>query len=148
MSRGIAPHAGTRGARAARLSAIKQDIARNLDLPQRYAARVLRNSFTEHWHGREAELHRNVATERLRWRHAFEAGDGSVVMLDPGPTSVVAVLLDESSDPTSRVETFELDPIADVRWAVARVSDPSIAAQPLPVDAAKAGHLRAGRHPG
>ena len=32
------------------------DIARSLDWPERFTARVLRNRFTERWHGHETEL--------------------------------------------------------------------------------------------
>ena len=51
------------------------DIARELDWPDRFRARVLRNPFTDRWHGREDELRANAAEEAARWRDAWTAGD-------------------------------------------------------------------------
>ncbi len=51
------------------------DIARQLPWPRGFTARIRRNAFTERWHGREAELERNVHTEGPRYRQAFQAGD-------------------------------------------------------------------------
>ncbi len=51
------------------------DIARGLDWPAGFTARVLRNDFTEAWHGREAE-HRAVADGlRPQYMAAAAAGD-------------------------------------------------------------------------
>jgi nitronate monooxygenase len=60
------------------------DVARDLDWPRRYVARVLRNKFTDQWHGREADLQHNAATERARWRQAFDAGDGTIASVPVG----------------------------------------------------------------
>jgi nitronate monooxygenase len=46
------------------------DIARKLDWPQRYTARVLRNAFTEHWHGAEEELLAVADAEAAKYRQA------------------------------------------------------------------------------
>jgi nitronate monooxygenase len=51
------------------------DIARQLDWPGEFTARIRRNAFTERWHGREEELRAAVGTEGPRYRAAFEAGD-------------------------------------------------------------------------
>jgi nitronate monooxygenase len=51
------------------------DIARQLDWPGEFTARIRRNAFTERWHGREEELRAALATEGPRYRAAFEAGD-------------------------------------------------------------------------
>jgi len=51
------------------------DIARQLAWPRGFTARIRRNAFTERWHGREAELERNIAVEGPRYRQAFAAGD-------------------------------------------------------------------------
>jgi nitronate monooxygenase len=51
------------------------DIARGLDWPPRFTARVLRNRFTDTWHGRERELReagRDVARD---WSEGWAAGD-------------------------------------------------------------------------
>ncbi len=51
------------------------DIVRQLPWPAEFTARIRRNTFTDRWHGREAELERNVAVERPRYQLAFEEGD-------------------------------------------------------------------------
>ena len=51
------------------------DIARQIPWPRGFTARIRRNAFTDRWHGREAELERNVAVEGPRYRQAFAAGD-------------------------------------------------------------------------
>lgn len=51
------------------------DIARQIPWPRGFTARIRRNAFTELWHGREAELERNVAVEGPKYRQAFAAGD-------------------------------------------------------------------------
>ena len=51
------------------------DIARQLPWPRGFSARIRRNAFTERWHGREAELARNVDVEGPRYLEAFAAGD-------------------------------------------------------------------------
>lgn len=51
------------------------DIARQLDWPPGFSARIRRNAFTERWHGREAELENQLATESPRYRQAFASGD-------------------------------------------------------------------------
>ena len=51
------------------------DIARSLDWPERFTARVLRNRFTERWHGREAELRRQGDEAARAWREGWTAGD-------------------------------------------------------------------------
>jgi nitronate monooxygenase len=51
------------------------DIARQLPWPRGFTARIRRNAFTNRWHGREAELERQVAVEGPRYRQAFASGD-------------------------------------------------------------------------
>lgn len=51
------------------------DIARRLDWPERFTARVLRNPFTERWHGREAELRRAGEPVAREWGDGWAAGD-------------------------------------------------------------------------
>ncbi|MFQ5623501.1 MAG: NAD(P)H-dependent flavin oxidoreductase [Paracoccaceae bacterium] len=50
------------------------DIVRRRDWPARYTARVLKNRFTERWHGREDAL-REAAGEADRWNRAWAEGD-------------------------------------------------------------------------
>ncbi len=54
------------------------DIARRLDWPTRFTARVLKNGFTQRWHGREAELMTQGESEAARWRQAWQDGDVTV----------------------------------------------------------------------
>ncbi|MFT3804925.1 MAG: nitronate monooxygenase [Burkholderiaceae bacterium] len=51
------------------------DIARQIPWPRGFSARIRRNAFTDRWHGREAELERQVAVEGPRYRQAFTDGD-------------------------------------------------------------------------
>ena len=51
------------------------DLARKLDWPSRYTARVLRNAFTERWHGRESELLDVADEEAAKYRAAWAEGD-------------------------------------------------------------------------
>jgi nitronate monooxygenase len=51
------------------------DLARKLDRPSRYTARVLRNAFTERWHGREDELLTVADEEAAKYRAAWAEGD-------------------------------------------------------------------------
>jgi nitronate monooxygenase len=51
------------------------DLARKLDWPSRYTARVLRNAFIERWHGREAELKAFADEEAAKYRKAWADGD-------------------------------------------------------------------------
>lgn len=51
------------------------DLARKLDWPKRYTARVLRNAFIEHWHGHEDALMAVADEEAAKYRAAWAAGD-------------------------------------------------------------------------
>lgn len=51
------------------------DIARKLDWPDRFSARVLQNTFIARWHGREDELRRCADAEAEKYRAAWAAGD-------------------------------------------------------------------------
>jgi nitronate monooxygenase len=51
------------------------DLARKLDWPARYTARVLRNAFIDRWHGHEAELVAVADEEAAKYRQAWADGD-------------------------------------------------------------------------
>jgi nitronate monooxygenase len=51
------------------------DLARHLGWPERFTARVLRNRFTDQWHGREEELARAPEPVAREWREGWDAGD-------------------------------------------------------------------------
>lgn len=51
------------------------DLARKLDWPDRYTARVLQNAFTRRWHGHESELMAVADEEAAKYRQAWAEGD-------------------------------------------------------------------------
>lgn len=51
------------------------DLARKLDWPSRYTARVLKNRFIQRWHGREQELLTVADQEAAQYRKAWADGD-------------------------------------------------------------------------
>lgn len=51
------------------------DVARRLNWPARYSCRVLRNAFTDRWHGDIDRLLAAAEREAPKWVAAFEAGD-------------------------------------------------------------------------
>ena len=54
------------------------DIARRLDWPARYSIRVLRNDFTERWHGHEDDLRAVAGAEAARYAKAYAEGDARI----------------------------------------------------------------------
>ncbi|MEM1317779.1 MAG: nitronate monooxygenase [Pseudomonadota bacterium] len=54
------------------------DIARKLDWPARYTARVLKNAFTERWHSDIAGLLAHAEAESARWKQAWTDGDTTI----------------------------------------------------------------------
>ncbi len=54
------------------------DIARHLNWPGRYTARVLANSFTDRWHSNIDELLKVADTEARRWSDAWINGDTDI----------------------------------------------------------------------
>jgi nitronate monooxygenase len=69
------------------------DIVRGYSWPAPYTGRALRNGFTERWHGREAELRDNLATEQAAYREAVQRGDvdTAVVFAGEGVDGIHAV---------------------------------------------------------
>jgi nitronate monooxygenase len=53
------------------------DLVRGLDWPAAFTGRALANRLSENWHGREAELQRQLVAERERYAAAAEVGDVS-----------------------------------------------------------------------
>lgn len=51
------------------------DRARSLNWPERYTARVLRNAFTDRWHGDLAGLMANAEAEATKWKAGWADGD-------------------------------------------------------------------------
>ena len=51
------------------------DVARRLDWPDRYTARVLQNAFTDRWHGDLDGLLADAKQQSADWMEAWQAGD-------------------------------------------------------------------------
>lgn len=51
------------------------DIARQIDWPHGFTARIRENAFTKRWHGEEEALRAAVDVETPKYREAFAAGD-------------------------------------------------------------------------
>jgi len=51
------------------------DLARKLEWPKRYTARVLKNDFIGRWHGHESELMAVAEDEAVKYRKAWAEGD-------------------------------------------------------------------------
>ena len=54
------------------------DIARRLNWPKRYTARVLKNDFTEQWHDDLAGLLERQDEEADKWRQAWQEGNTAI----------------------------------------------------------------------
>ena len=54
------------------------DVVRGLDWPERFDIRVLRNGFTDRWHGDLEGLRAVAEREGPRWQAAFAAGEAEV----------------------------------------------------------------------
>jgi nitronate monooxygenase len=54
------------------------DIVRHRDWPDRYKIRVLRNEFTDRWHGREDELRASADREAPAFDEAMASGDARI----------------------------------------------------------------------
>lgn len=53
------------------------DIARQLNWPKEFSARIHHNNFVEQWHGKESLLKDNIAIEGPKYRNAFQQGDAN-----------------------------------------------------------------------
>lgn len=51
------------------------DIARLLEWPKRYTARVLKNGFTDRWHNNEGRLLEQQEEQARLWKEAWQTGD-------------------------------------------------------------------------
>lgn len=90
------------------------DLARKLDWPRRYTARVLRNAYIARWHGREAELMAVADEEAAKYRQAWAAGDpegsntfvGEVVGLIDDIAPAGEIVRRMAADAEARLEGF------------------------------------------
>jgi nitronate monooxygenase len=75
------------------------DLARAMDWPSRFTAHVLRNAFTERWHGRENELLAQADMEAARWRQAWTDGETDIANVFVGES----VALIHAIEPVRRI---------------------------------------------
>ncbi len=93
------------------------DLARKLDWPPRYSARVLKNQFIDRWHGREAELMIVADQEAEMYRKAWAERDpegsntfvgeavGLIHSVEPA-RAIVSRLVSEAEDRLQVVESY------------------------------------------
>lgn len=93
------------------------DLARRLDWPARYSARVLKNQFIERWHGREVELMTVADIEAEKYRKAWTDGDpegsntfvgeavGLIHSIEPAG-AILSRLVREAEERLSMVATY------------------------------------------
>jgi nitronate monooxygenase len=90
------------------------DLARKLDWPPRYTARVLKNAYIARWHGREADLMTVADEEAAKYRKAWAEGDpegsntfvGEVVGLIADISPVSAILQRMAEDAETQLGRF------------------------------------------
>lgn len=79
------------------------DIARNLDWPERYTARVLKNDFTARWHEDIDGLKAAADTESARWRTAWLEGDMDTANTFVGEVSGLIDSVEPAADILSEI---------------------------------------------
>ena len=86
------------------------DIARELDWPSRYTARVLKNGFTETWHGKAEDLKKDIDTEAQKWRTAWQNGNTDVANTFVGEAAGLIRTVEPAADILERIiaETEDL----------------------------------------
>lgn len=94
------------------------DVARRLDWPARYTARVLQNAFTARWHGDLDGLLANADVQAARWEAAWDAGDVAVANTFVGE---VAGLIRDRAPAGEIVENMVTEAEALLRRASARL---------------------------
>lgn len=106
------------------------DLARKLEWPSRYTARVLKNRFIERWHGREDELMRVADEEAAKYRKAWTEGDpdnantfvgeaaGLIDTIEPAAV-IIARMVDDAEALLSRAGDFVDATASDGAAAVA-----------------------------
>ena len=77
------------------------DIARRIEWPERYNARVLKNNFTKQWHDDQHSLVKYQDAESARWKQAWIDGDVTIANTFVGE---VAGLLNEIESASNALE--------------------------------------------
>ena len=93
------------------------DIARNLEWPSRYSARVLKNGFTDQWHDKQDELIQQSESQSARWKKAWADGDTDIANTFVGE----AAGLLHTVEPAAKILTdmcAQAERILDRNWSV------------------------------
>src|SRR5690606_12401026 len=86
------------------------DIVRERYWPDRFNIRVVRNAFTDRWHGREDELRANRPPETRRVFAAIASGDPSLAPIIAGE----ALGLIEAVEPAESIVSRMIEEAADI----------------------------------
>jgi nitronate monooxygenase len=92
------------------------DIVREKDWPERYTTRIMRNAFTDQWHGRESELLAQKPAEMSRFQTAVAAGDATVAGLVAGE----GLGLIDTVEPAEKIISRMVHEAADILKSTAR----------------------------
>jgi nitronate monooxygenase len=92
------------------------DIVRERYWPDRFNIRVVRNDFTNRWHGKENELRANRAPETERVFAAIASGDSSFAPIIAGE----ALGLIEAVEPAETIVSRMIEEAADILRSTAR----------------------------
>ncbi len=96
------------------------DVARELNWPARYTARVLKNAFTDRWHGDLGGLLQVAKTEAARWSAAWDVGDVEVANAFVGE---VTGLIHGREPAAEIIENMVTEAEAMLRGAVSRLEE-------------------------
>ena len=94
------------------------DIVRQKDWPERFDTRIMRNTFTAQWHGKESELLAQRPAETARFNAAVSEGDASVAGLVAGE----ALGLIDSVEPAAQIVSRMVNEAVDVLKSTARLA--------------------------
>lgn len=79
------------------------DVARRLNWPERYTARVLRNAFTDRWHGDLPGLIAAAEAVAPAWTAAWEAGDVTLANTFVGEATGLIEAVEPAADILARI---------------------------------------------
>lgn len=79
------------------------DIARDIDWPEPWTIRTLRNDFVDRWRGDIAALRSDPAAERARYARAREAGDASIAATIVGEAVDLVRAEEDAGDIVARI---------------------------------------------
>jgi len=101
------------------------DIARKLAWPDRFTARVLRNRFTDEWHGREGELRKSGEVAARGWVAGWIAGDPDRANTFVGEAAGLIRTVEPAADVIERMITEAGTLLAGARSAAGLTTTPA-----------------------